>query len=667
MADPEPLDFERATPAKVPELLDDYRREQAALRKQSDDVAKLRREVLIAADREALSIVTGARAEIRRIIIDARQELLGLAAQIEVITESLSELQAGRAARFATSDLPPAEAALLLPAEAGHHSRDRLLGARHDIRMVLDEARPDLEHLRDDALKLHFEPGSNGSAKRLVQEDAHGSPLESQPVWHANTADGNHADLVKPLERAASGLESTYLPSPTPVPDVGRDWWGDGHSVSQREQFETQVSEPAATPVAPFSAPEAESLPDARVWQVEPALPTGDVESEAEHRPGPGPESRPHASGRLAKSWVVVFAIVGAGFVLGTISWMRTLGRTEVAPQSRPAAAAPTASSPTVTPPAVVPPQPPVASLLPETSLATLPTTAAPPIGNRAGEARRLSVVVAAERPSWIRTTVDGMSDIGRTFAAGETRTIGADHAVSLRVGDAGAVSVSVNGGEPQKLGRAGEVVIRDFVANQSVPPSRPAAASPWSDNGSGRAPSSARADALPVPRAGGTAPTGVTTSAASVGQPSPAAAPTRSAAAPALPGAAPAGRGAPAPGQSSDVAPELGGAAQRWLDAYYRQDAGTMKAFETRGSKTSDERSADERLPSGLTVRRSLERVTFQFVGESAILTARMTEQASVGGQALQSVSWVSQVWIREAGQWRLMDVRLLGDSKLK
>jgi hypothetical protein len=91
------------------------------------------------------------------------------------------------------------------------------------------------------------------------------------------------------------------------------------------------------------------------------------------------------------------------------------------------------------------------------------------------------------------------------------------------------------------------------------------------------------------------------------------------------------------------------------------------MQAFETHGFKASDERTPEERLPPGLNVRRSLERVNFQFVGESAIITARMTEQASVNGQAVQSVSWVSQVWIREAAQWRLMDVRLLADSKLK
>ena len=136
--------------------------------------------------------------------------------------------------------------------------------------------------------------------------------------------------------------------------------------------------------------------------------------------------------------------------------------------------------------------------------------------------------------------------------------------------------------------------------------------------------------------------------------------------------------RGAPAEGRnqtppvaSPDPGPEaravLTRAAERWLDAHYRQDGGTMRSLESRGMKVSDERLPDERLPTGLDARRTLERVTFQFVGDSAIFTARMTEQASFGAESLRYVSWVSQVWIREAGQWRLVDVRLLSDAKLK
>ena len=61
------------------------------------------------------------------------------------------------------------------------------------------------------------------------------------------------------------------------------------------------------------------------------------------------------------------------------------------------------------------------------------------------------------------------------------------------------------------------------------------------------------------------------------------------------------------------------------------------------------------------------LERVTLQFFGESGILTARMTEQPEAPAGAKQYVSWVSLIWIKESTQWRLSDVRILGDNNAR
>jgi hypothetical protein len=121
------------------------------------------------------------------------------------------------------------------------------------------------------------------------------------------------------------------------------------------------------------------------------------------------------------------------------------------------------------------------------------------------------------------------------------------------------------------------------------------------------------------------------------------------------------------ATGASPQARAELTNNAQRWLDAYYRQDWAAMGVFATRDMKVDDERTWNERLPNGLAARRSLEGVNFQFVGDNAILTARMTEQASVRGEPLQYVSYISQMWSREGGLWRLMDVRILSENKLK
>ena len=125
---------------------------------------------------------------------------------------------------------------------------------------------------------------------------------------------------------------------------------------------------------------------------------------------------------------------------------------------------------------------------------------------------------------------------------------------------------------------------------------------------------------------------------------------------------------GTPPPAEPPrSASPELTKGAEQWLDAYYRREPPTASGPAS-DVKVSDERKDDQRLPAGLNaVRRTLERVTFQFAGESAILTARMTEGADVGGQIVQYVSWVSQLWIHEVDRWRLLDVRIVSDTRLK
>lgn len=108
--------------------------------------------------------------------------------------------------------------------------------------------------------------------------------------------------------------------------------------------------------------------------------------------------------------------------------------------------------------------------------------------------------------------------------------------------------------------------------------------------------------------------------------------------------------------------------AAQRWLDAYYRQNRTDMMSVATGSLKVADERAATERPPAGLEqIERSLDQVTIQFAAATALLTARMIEQASVNGAPTQYFSWISLMWIRDAGQWRLADVRIVSDTKLK
>jgi len=105
---------------------------------------------------------------------------------------------------------------------------------------------------------------------------------------------------------------------------------------------------------------------------------------------------------------------------------------------------------------------------------------------------------------------------------------------------------------------------------------------------------------------------------------------------------------------------------AQRWLDGYYRRDAALIASIALKDVKVSDDRTDTERLPPGLNVRRTLDRVTTQFIGETAILSGRVTDQADLDGRSQQSLSWVSLVWMRERGVWRLMDARIISDATL-
>ncbi len=291
--------------------------------------------------------------------------------------------------------------------------------------------------------------------------------------------------------------------------------------------------------------------------------------------------------------------------------------------------------------------------------VSTMKSTPSPPTPNRgapagsparsaAASARALRLIVEARRPVWVRKTIDGRADDGRMVGAGERTEIVAAREVSIRAGDAGAVFVSVNGAAAEPLGPDGAVVTRSFAADgQQQRPDR-----------------SAPRDGAAGPPAAGTAPTTgrAATPAPPQSLPAPPASRSPQSAPAQPPSAPPATRGSPA---SSG---ELTNAAQRWLDAYSRQDTRAMQAVATRDMKVSDQRTPAERLPaSAESVRRTLEGITFQFVGETAIMTGRMIEQGNVGGRAPQYISWVSLMWIREGGQWRLMDVQLLSDGQLR
>ena len=107
-------------------------------------------------------------------------------------------------------------------------------------------------------------------------------------------------------------------------------------------------------------------------------------------------------------------------------------------------------------PPAVVSSQP--AAQTEPPAAADLPA-AAPPESAAAVPSDTLTVQVSAARPSWISIIVDGARAVQREFKPGEDATFEVRQEMVLTAGDAGAVSVLLNGMPAKPIGGSGQVV----------------------------------------------------------------------------------------------------------------------------------------------------------------------------------------------------------------
>jgi hypothetical protein len=65
----------------------------------------------------------------------------------------------------------------------------------------------------------------------------------------------------------------------------------------------------------------------------------------------------------------------------------------------------------------------------------------------------------------WTRVTVDDKRTIEREIPGGQRLPLGADHSISIRAGDAGAIRVIVDGKDLGALGKDGQIANRSFVA----------------------------------------------------------------------------------------------------------------------------------------------------------------------------------------------------------
>lgn len=204
---------------------------------QADELLRLRDEARLAAEREALEIVTAARRDVRRIVVQARRELLVLTAQLHAAVESVD--QASIAPSDEAFEAPHRD--LVDNASLGT-TRELVMGARREVRSVLDEARAEIEALAAEVVATRVEPaalsaaplpepriptldsilGADRLASRAASPGASaGASLESahasgQPSW---------LPTIETSPIASLGVPSAAAPihTDTAVPRVGLD------------------------------------------------------------------------------------------------------------------------------------------------------------------------------------------------------------------------------------------------------------------------------------------------------------------------------------------------------------------------------------------------------------------------------------------------------------
>jgi hypothetical protein len=260
---------------------------------------------------------------------------------------------------------------------------------------------------------------------------------------------------------------------------------------------------------------------------------------------------------------------------------------------------------------------------------------------------------ITAARPTWLRLTVDGKRGPGFVLAPGTPRGVAAERDLIIRTGDAGAISVSIAGRPPVAMGANGQVVSRQYHMPGPAPVDHPKPAA--TTGGPPRAASlSASLASEPVRMVSQAVP------------------PLRLATAPpavspvALPPAAP-----PTTAPRTEAAPDadlITTAARRWLTAFTRGDGRAVADLTAPGFELLDERPEPRRFSANQQAERSLADPEVSVSGDGAVLSARIIERVPGAGPASSDpTAYMSQVWIRQSGSWRLLGVRIRGADQVE
>jgi hypothetical protein len=242
-----------------------------------------------------------------------------------------------------------------------------------------------------------------------------------------------------------------------------------------------------------------------------------------------------------------------------------------------------------------------------------------------------LTITVTARRAVWLRLNADGAQDAGRVLDAGAQRAVSAEREVTMRAGDAGAILMSVNGGPSQPFGPDGAVrtrrITRDppIASDSGSHAALPAAAATSGEHGRGSQPNEMATQPEPARRSSPTD-----------------------------------------PAADADHQRQILAADRDWFDAHYRNDQSTAARLVTGDFRLVDERPAINPAGAIGTPERTVRNVRVDVWKDGAVVSGQMAERITTAtGQHLRH-SRFSEVWIRRAGHWQMMGLRLAADSSL-
>jgi cytoskeleton protein RodZ len=171
-------------------------------------------------------------------------------------------------------------------------------------------------------------------------------------------------------------------------------------------------------------------------------------------------------SSPLSALALVVVVMLGCSLVYGW--WVRSRHPATAAfvsaPASQHAAPAPAKTEPPPEPAAAASPVAPppeqisASSGPPASPPAAQPPAIAAPAGVAVGAAGPVKVAVTAAEAVWVLARADGKFSFSGTLEANETRTVEAENTVLLRLGNAGGVTITLNGKSIGEVGPKGQV-----------------------------------------------------------------------------------------------------------------------------------------------------------------------------------------------------------------